>query len=154
MSGNLEGEAGQHAGALSLVDEPSLAGGHVSGLVYYFAGMLMALCEPRWYGSRGLALAGAFFCSYLVWALPEFWHALVAIGIIGSFVGMAAWGSFSAGGEYASQPRLAKAGLAMTFLAALLILSMLGKQKIGEWSDSGFQWGYAIDRQGRALVLP
>ena len=99
------------------------------------------------------ALAGAFFfCSYLVWTLPEFWHALVAIGIIGSFVGVAAWGSFSAGGEYASQPRVAKAGLAMTFLAALLILSMLGKQMIGEWSDSGIEWGYGIDRQGRVVV--
>ena len=63
-------------------------------------------------------------------------------------------GQLLAGGEYASQPRLAKAGLAMTFLAALLILSMLGKQKIGEWSDSGFQWDYGIDRQGRALVAP
>ena len=101
-----------------------------------------------------MALAGAFFCSYLVWALPEFWQALVAIGIIGSFVGVAAWGSFLAGGEYASQPRLAKAGLAMTFLAALLILSMLGKQMIGEWSDSGFQWDYGIDRQGRVVVAP
>ena len=126
----------------------------LSGLVYYFAGMLMAQREARWYGSRGLALAGAFFCSYLVWTLPEFWQALVAIGIIGSFVGVAAWGSFLAGGEYATQPRLAKAGLAMTFLAALLILSMLGKQMIGEWSDSGFEWDYGIDRQGRVMVAP
>ena len=101
-----------------------------------------------------MALAGAFFCSYLVGALPEFWQALVAIGIIGSFVGVAAWGSFLAGGEYASQPRLAKAGLAMTFLAALLILSMLGKQMIGEWSDPDFKWDYNIDRQGRVLVAP
>ena len=101
-----------------------------------------------------MALAGAFFCSYLVWTLPEFWQALVAIGIIGSFVGVAAWGSFSAGGEYATQPRLAKAGLAMTFLAALLILSMLGKQMIGEWSDSGFRWEYGIHRQGRVMVAP
>jgi hypothetical protein len=126
----------------------------LSGLVYYFAGMLTAQREARWYGSRGLALAGAFFCSCLVWTLPEFWQALVAIGIIGSFVGVAAWGNFSAGGEYATQPRLAKAGLAMTFLAALLILSMLGKQMIGEWSDSGFKWVYGIDRQGRWVVAP
>jgi hypothetical protein len=126
----------------------------LTGPVYYFAGMLMAQRAARWYGSRGLALAGAFSCSYLVWALPEFWHALVAIGIIGSLVGVAAWGSFSAGGEYASQPRLAKAGLAMTFLAALLILSMLGKQMIGEWSDSGFRWVYGIDRQGRMMAAP
>ena len=33
----------------------------LSGLVYYFAGMLMAQREARWYGSRGLALAGALF---------------------------------------------------------------------------------------------
>ena len=42
----------------------------------------------------------------------------------------------------------------MTFLAALLILSMLGKQMIGEWSDSGFSWGYGIHRQGRVVVAP
>src|SRR4029077_1310467 len=116
----------------------------LSGLVYYFAGMLVAQRAARWYGSRGLALAGAFSCSYLVSALPEFWQALVAIGIIGSFVGVAAWGSFSAGGEYPAQPRPAKAALAMTLLAGLLVLSMLGKQMIGEWSDSGFDWNYAV----------
>ncbi len=69
-------------------------------------------------------------------------------------MGVAAWGSFLAGGEYATQPRLAKAGLAMTFLAALLILSVLGKQMIGEWSDPDFKWEYTIDRQGRILVAP
>jgi hypothetical protein len=31
---------------------------------------------------------------------------------------------------------------------------MLGKQMIGEWSDSGFHWGYGIDRQGRRVVAP
>ncbi len=69
-------------------------------------------------------------------------------------MGVAAWGSFSAGGEYASQPRLAKAGLAMTFLAALLILSMFGKQMIGEWSENGFRWEYGIHRQGSVMVAP
>jgi hypothetical protein len=42
----------------------------------------------------------------------------------------------------------------MTFLAALLILSMLGKQMIGEWFDSGFFWGYGIHRQGHVMVAP
>ena len=126
----------------------------LSGLVYYFAGMLTAQREARWYGSRGLALAGAFFCSYLVWTLPEFWQALVAIGIIGSFVGVAAWGSFSAGGAYAPQPRLAKAAVAMTFLAGLLTVSAIGKQMIGEWFDSGIEFESRIDRQGRVLIDP
>src|SRR5438132_5517697 len=102
----------------------------LSGLVYYFAGMLVAQRDVRWYGSRSLSLATAFFCSYLVWALPEFWQALVAIAVSGSVVAAAAWGSFSAGGAYAPQPRLAKAALAMTFLGALLIVSILGKQQI------------------------
>ena len=49
-----------------------------------------------WYGSRGLALAAAFFCSFLVWVLPEFWQALLAIAIIGLLVSVAAWGSICA----------------------------------------------------------
>ncbi len=125
----------------------------LSGLVYYFAGMLTAQRDVRWYGSRGLAVAAAFFCSYLVWTLPEFWQALVAIGIIGSFVGVAAWGSFCAGGSYAPQPRFAKVALSLTFLTGLLTLSVLGKQMIGEWFDSGFSWDYTLDRQGREVAI-
>jgi hypothetical protein len=121
----------------------------LSGLVYYFAGMLTAQREARVYGSRGLATAAAFFCSYLVWALPEFWQALVAIGIIGSFVGVAAWGSFCTGGAYRTLPRFGKAALAMTMLLGLLILSMMGKQMIGEWLDPGMHYQVDVDHEGR-----
>jgi hypothetical protein len=126
----------------------------LSGLVYYFAGMLTAQRDVRWYGSRGLALAAAFFCSFLVWVLPEFWQALLAIAIIGLLVSLAAWGSICAGGAYAPQPRFAQAALAMTFLAGLLIVSMFGKQMIGAWFDSGFCWEWIIDRQGREVAIP
>src|SRR5262249_11215008 len=98
----------------------------LSGLVYYFAGMLVAQRDVRWYGSRGLPLITSFFCSYLVWAVPEFSQAVVAIAIIGTNMVLAAWGSFSAGGAYTGLPRLAKAALAMTFLGGLLIVSILG----------------------------
>lgn len=123
----------------------------LSGLVYYFAGMLVAQREARWYGSRCLALAAAFCCSYLVWTLNEFWQALAAIGIIGPIVAVAAWGGFCSGGAYLPQPRLAKAALGMTFLAGLLCLSALGKQRIGEWLDAGIEYEYSLDRQGRML---
>jgi hypothetical protein len=126
----------------------------LSGLVYYFAGMLVAQREVRWYASRCLPLAAAFCCSYFVWIVPEFWQALGVIGIFASFVGVAAWGSFSAGGAYAPQPRLAKAALTLTFLGGLLILSVLGKQTIGEWLDSGIYREFLIDRQGRVLNAP
>ncbi len=126
----------------------------LSGLVYYFAGMLTAQREARWYGSRGLAVAAAFLSSYLVWTVPEFWQALVAIGFFGLFVSVAAWGSFCAGGAYAQQPRVAKAALSMTLLAGFLIISALGKQMIGEWFDSGFSWNYIVDRNGRQAAMP
>ena len=126
----------------------------LSGLVYYFAGMLLAQREVRWYGSRGFALGAALLCSCLVWGVPEFWQALVAIGVIGSFVATAAWGSFCTGGSYAWQPGPAKAALAVTLLAGLTMVSMLGKQLIGEWTESGIEWDHRLDRGGRVLLAP
>src|SRR5262249_51156564 len=64
----------------------------LTGLVYYFGGMLTAQRGGRWYGSKCLGLAGALSCSILVWTVPEFWHALVAILIVGGFAALAAWG--------------------------------------------------------------
>jgi hypothetical protein len=126
----------------------------LAGLVYYFAGMLTAQREARWYGSRGLGLAAAFLCTFLVWTLPEFWQALVAIALLGTLAGVAAWGSFLAGGAYASQPRLARAALAATFLAGLLVVNFLGKLVVGECFDSGMSHSYTLDRQGRVLIYP
>jgi hypothetical protein len=126
----------------------------LAGVVYYFAGMLTAQREARWYGSRGLGLAAAFLCTFFVWTVPEFWQALVAIVVLGTLAGGAAWGSFLAGGAYAAQPRLARACLAGTFLAGLLVLSFLGKLLIGQWFDSGMGSGYHIDREGRVLIVP
>jgi hypothetical protein len=125
----------------------------LTGVVYYFAGMLIAQREARWYGSRCLGLATAFLCSFLVWALPEFWQALLAIGIVGTLVAVAAWGSFLTGGAYAPQPRLAKAALAMTFLLGLLSLSVGVKVAIGAWFDSDTRYRYTLDREGRVLVV-
>lgn len=123
----------------------------LAGLVYYFAGMLVAQRDVRWYASRCLPLGAAFASSYLGWALPEFWQAALAVALIGSTVAVAAWGSFSVGGEYSPQPGPAKAASAVTFLAGLLILSVLGKERIGEWLDPGLDNEYTIDRQGRVF---
>jgi hypothetical protein len=125
----------------------------LSGLVYYFAGMIMAQRDVRWFGSRCLPLAAAFFSSYLVWSLPEFWHALLVIGIMGLVMGVAAWGSFCGGGAYTRQPGFAKAALSFTFLAGLFLVSVLGKQLIGGWVDPGFSWDYTVDRKGREVAM-
>jgi hypothetical protein len=126
----------------------------LSGLVYYFAGMLVAQREVRWYASRVLPLAAAFLCSYLVWAMPEFWQALAVIGIMGLFMAVAAWGSFCTAGAYTPQPHWAKAALATTLLAGVLLVSMFVKQMIGEWFGSEIVYIYHIGRQGRVLLAP
>jgi hypothetical protein len=125
----------------------------LAGVVYYFVGMLTAQREARWYGSRGLGLAAAFFCTFLVWTLPEFWQAVVAIGVLGTFVGVAAWGSFLSGGAYAPQPRLAKVALALTLLTGLFVVSFIAKVMIGEWFAAGVSYSHVIDRQGRVLIV-
>src|SRR5262245_39372116 len=127
----------------------------LAGVVYYFVGMLTAQREARWYGSRGLGLGAALFCTFLVWTVPEFWQALAFIVLVGTFVGVAAWGSFLAGGAYAPQPRLAKVALAGTLLVGLLVVSVVGKLTLAQWLDSKeTSSSYTLDRQGRVLNVP
>jgi hypothetical protein len=125
----------------------------LTGLVYYFAGMLAAQREARWYGSRCLGLAAAFFCSTLVWTLPQFWQVLLAILLVGGVVATAAWGSFLTGGAYAPQPRRAKIALALTCLMGLSVLSFTAKALLGVWTWSRSQFYYRLDHQGRVLLV-
>jgi hypothetical protein len=124
----------------------------LSGLVYYFAGMLVAQREARWYGSRCLPLAAALFCSCLVWVLTEFWQALAAITLFASFMSVAAWSSFTSGGEYDRQPRIGRIGLATMLLAGLLLVSMFVKQFIGAGFGSEVIYVCDMTRQGRVLL--
>jgi hypothetical protein len=127
----------------------------LAGLVYYFAGALTAQRQARWYGSRGLGLAAAFLGTLLVWTVPEFWQALLVIVTFGALTGVAAWGSFLAGGAYAPQPRLARAALAVTLLLGLSLVGFLGKLAVGQLAHAGrLEYEYRIDRQGRVLLLP
>jgi hypothetical protein len=124
----------------------------LTGVVYYFAGMLTAQREGRWYGSRGLGLAAAFLATVLVWIVPEFWQALLALGVVGTLLGVAAWGSFLTGGAYGPQPLVARAALAVSLLAGLLVLSIAGKVVLGHCLQPGIQYSYILDRDGRVLL--
>jgi hypothetical protein len=123
----------------------------LTGIVYYFAGMLTAQREARWYGSRCLPLAAGLFCSIVVWTVPEFWQALLAIVLVGTMGAVAAWGSFSAGGTYTPQPGLAKVALAVTLLTGLSALSFLGKTFLGRYLEPGTRYTYLLDQRGRVL---
>ena len=128
----------------------------LTGIIYYFAGMLTAEREARWYGSRCLGVGAAILASYLVWIVPEFSHALLVIAVLGIIVAVAAWGSFIGGGAYLPQPALAKLALAVTFLAGLSAASFTGKVIVGSWgADDGpdNEEFYIFDRQGRQLFV-
>jgi hypothetical protein len=125
----------------------------LTGLVFYFAGMLTAQREARWYGSRCLGLAAGLACSYLVWTLPELWQALLAICSVGALLAVAAWGSFCAGGAYPPQPRIAKMALAATFLLGLSALSFTGQVLLGRFFWPTEDRSTYFDRQGRALFV-
>jgi hypothetical protein len=126
----------------------------LTGLVYYFAGMLAAQMDGRWYGSRCLGLASGLFCSIVVYAAPEFWHALLAILVLGGTVAVAAWGSFCSGGVYAVQPRQARVALCVTLLLGLFVVGFVAKTQLGRWwIDLGRMEGYLLDRDGRLLEV-
>jgi hypothetical protein len=126
----------------------------LTGVVYYFAGMLTAQREGRWYGGRCLGLPAAFLGTVLVWALPEFWMALVTLAALAALLGVAAWGSFLTGGAYAPQPPLARAALAGTLLIGLLVLGVVAKIAIGQRVDPQITYSYYLDRHGRLLLVP
>jgi hypothetical protein len=125
----------------------------LTGVVYYFAGMLTAQREGRWYGGRCLGLPAAFLATVLVWTVPELWTALLALGALAALLGVAAWGSFLTGGAYAPQPRVARAALAGTLLAGLLVLSVAAKIAVGRCLDPGVRSMYVLDRQGQILLV-
>jgi hypothetical protein len=125
----------------------------LTGLVYYFAGILTAQREARWYGSRCLPLAAGVVVSFLVWNVGEFWQALVVIALLGGIVAVAAWGSMLTAGAYLPQPRSAKAALAATLLAGLSALVFAGKVTIGLWFADPFDYPYELDRQAHLFVI-
>lgn len=129
----------------------------LTGLVYYFAGMLVGLREGRWYGSRCLGFFAAMLCTLLVWNLANFWQALLAILLFGGLTATAAWGSFLTAGDYEAEPLFAKVALSFTFLAGLTLLSVGGKTLVeDELVDAQRRRTssyYLLDRHGRVLVL-
>jgi len=93
-----------------------------TGLVYYFAGMLVAQRQARWYASRCLPLAAGLCASILVWNVTEWWHALLVIGLMSGLVALGAWGSTFGDSNWGPQPRWARLGLAGTLLTGWLAI--------------------------------
>ncbi|MCA9027325.1 MAG: hypothetical protein KDA86_19100 [Planctomycetaceae bacterium] len=129
----------------------------LTGLIYYLAGALAGLRPGRWYGTRCLGFPVAFLATFLAWNLAEFHEVLIALLLLASVMGLAAWGSFLTAGDTDSQPRLAKFGLACTFLIGLSILSLWGKSTFESWTlrstDDDYYAYHQINSDGRILIV-
>ena len=96
----------------------------LSGVAYYFAGLLTGLRQARWFGSRWFGLALALTASFSVFAASDFLMPLLCPAIIIAILGLAAWGSYQSGGFHRGQPIAGR--LALTVTLAVGCFGLLG----------------------------
>ena len=94
----------------------------LSGLPFYFAGLLVALRPARWYGSRALPILTALLGPWAANGLTEFWQAALVSLFVSAVLLAAAWGSFVAGGEYDEQKKSARFALGLALYPAMLAI--------------------------------
>ncbi len=128
----------------------------LGGLVAYGAGMITALRQARWYGSRGCALGLPLIAPFLSIQVPEFWQAAGVVILAGVVIAFALWGTYRTRGTFRGQPLVSKVALALTttvsaFLAcgALcgLLINLLSPDR-----DTRF-WNYQLTTDGTWLRL-
>jgi len=130
----------------------------LSGIVYYFAGLLTGLRQARWYASRGLGLGVAILVSVTVANVPDFWRALFLILLGGAIVATAAWGSFMSNGYYDGQPLLGRRALATSlmlggFIVVMFVMVLLGSLVPNSFRES-FHWSrYQMTKDGEIYKM-
>ena len=98
----------------------------LTGVVWYFAGMLTGLRQARWHASRGLGLVAALFIYMLSGVqppgLPGFWQQFVVVLIGGMLLAVAAWGAFQGDGSDRSQTVWGRRALSATLAVAVVFI--------------------------------
>lgn len=125
----------------------------LTGIVFYFAGILTGVRPARWYGSRALGIFAAIPCAVIVHSVAEFWQALLVMIAFGTVLAVAAWGAFLTAGEYRPQPRSAKLTLGLTLFVGIAtvgsiaagFIMIISIDPMGSWSH------YTIDQEGMIL---
>jgi hypothetical protein len=129
----------------------------VSGLAYYFAGMLVGIRQARWYLSRALPVGAAVFATVAVLATLTFPWAVVLALAVAAVLATAAWGSFCSGGQPCVRPWPAKAALAVTLLAGVTVAASVIVGPIAALIDDTSQERTRtmldMDREGKLLLL-
>ncbi len=98
----------------------------LTGIAFYFAGLLTGLRQARWYASRsyGLGLAiiamlGIFTFNHYRWTFLWIAVAIIALAI-------AAWGAYQSGGFYRGQPMAGRLALIAAITGGCAIALLAG----------------------------
>ena len=127
----------------------------LSGMVYYFAGLLTGMRDARWFATRALGIGVGLVCSIVCQAAGTFeWAAaFIAGGLL--INGAAAWGAIVGGGGYETQPRIARAATGIAVGTGLLIVCLASFLILGLFvfgGDTGSQPGrYSVDTDGNIV---
>ena len=114
----------------------------LAGPACYFAGMLVAGRQARWYASRALPLPTAFLVSTVSMLVPHFWQGLLVLAVGGAILGMAAWGSFHTNGFFLGQPPLAKSALSVGMALGALVVIFAGVAVCSIFLQQSSTWSY------------
>jgi len=133
----------------------------LGGLMWYFAGSLVALRRARWIGSRLMPAGMALVGSMAAFVLPmNFAEVILIIAAVLAILIPAAWGAFVSGGSYEPQPLVARImttlcvgiGIFCTFGAAAgMSQDML--RTLSRTEHFQDQARYEIAEDGRILIV-
>jgi hypothetical protein len=124
----------------------------LAGVVYYFAGMLTALRQARWYATRGLPLLVALWVPAEITHAAHFWQALLLIGVAAGLLAVACWGGFRSQGADSGQQALGKLGLTGSLAAGGYVLgaAIAGMLLNALLFSGGVSWSaYTVTKDGR-----
>lgn len=128
----------------------------LNGTLCYFSGLIIGTRRARWYASAILPLSIAVFSTFDIFLVGELWQALSIIAIGLAIVAPAAWGSFTCGGQYRSQPLLARAALGLTIICGFMMVSSMLQMALANWGKAYEQepssWSfYTLGSEGQIV---
>ena len=131
----------------------------LSGVAFYFAGLLTGLRQARWFGSRWFGWLGALAASFAAFGLPNFGISQLLSAITIAILALAAWGCYQSGGFYRGQPLAGRLALTVTlavgcfgllgFGSALLIDVIFGQNENQSYKSTM----YTLTRNGTVCIV-
>jgi len=117
----------------------------ICGLVFYFAGMLTAMRNARWYASRTLGIGAGIICGMVILTQIHTLSMSLAFCAAGiCLTAIAARGTFISGGEYAPQSRISRVAVGVSIASGLAVVGYLA---------TVFVMNYLLERPPGGIVL-